>query len=404
MEIKDLKKVRRNLDKFLGDFEDCIKTRPSRENFGIYIGGQISSLERKSVEPIALEAGIPPRTLQGFLGVKRWDQEAVRVRVREIILRDHYDEEATAIIDETGCPKKGKDTVGVQRQYCGATGKVDNCVVSVHLGYASGDFHALLDSDLYLPKSWIGDEDLRKKAQIPEDVTFKKKWEIALELLKKAVKDKVPFKFLTADELYGRVGDFRKSVSELGITYVVEVPCDLEGWVKKPKTVALFDSTEEDSSTGLQLAIGSPSPRRVDQLWQRGGPSWQVYHVKDTGEGPVVWEVRHTVFYVSRDGLPFEKTRLMIARNVLTGEVKYFLSNASLEIPVEKLLHIAFNRWRIERLFEDAKGQVGFDHFEVRRYPAVMRHMILSMVSALFLMKETLKLRKKKSLLESKAS
>jgi len=206
-----------------------------------------------------------------------------------------------------------------------------------------------------LPKSWIGDEDLRKKAQIPEDVTFKKKWEIALELLKKAVKGKVPFKFLTADELYGRVGDFRKSVSELGITYVVEVPCDLEGWVKKPKTVALFDSTEEDSSTGLQLAIGSPSPRRVDQLWQRGGPSWQVYHVKDTGEGPVVWEVRHTVFYVSRDGLPFEKTRLMIARNVLTGEVKYFLSNASLEIPVEKLLHIAFNRWRIERLFEDAK-------------------------------------------------
>ena len=94
----------------------------------------------------------------------------------------------------------------------------------------------------------------------------------------------------------------------------------------------------------------------------------------------------------------------MVARNVLTGEVKYFLSNASLEIPVEKLLHIAFNRWRIERLFEDAKGQVGFDHFEVRRYPAVMRHMILSMVSALFLMKETLKLRKKKSLLESKAS
>lgn len=404
MEIKDLKKIRRNLNKFVKEFEDCIKTKPSRKYFQTYINGQISHLERKSVEPIALEAGIPPRTLQEFLGVKRWDHEAVRKRVREIIIRDYYDEEALAVVDETGIPKKGKDTVGVKRQYCGATGKVDNCVVSVHLGYVSDDFHAILDSDLYLPESWTSDEYLREKAHIPKDVTFRKKWKIALELLERAVKAGVPFKFLTADEAYGRVGDFRKGVDKLGLTYMVEVPCDLEGWTKKPKTIVTKDSSTGRPSTVPQLAPGSPSPRRVDQLWQRGGPSWQVYHIKDTSEGPVVWEVRHTVLYVSKNKLPSEKVRLMIARNVLTGEVKYFLSNASLEILVEKLLHIAFNRWHIERLFEDAKGQVGFDHFEARRYQAVIRHMILSQVSELFLMKETLKLRKKKLILESKAS
>jgi SRSO17 transposase len=409
MEINEMKAIKNNLDDFVKEFADCIKTRPSREYFQIYINGQVSNLERKSVEPIALEAGIPPRNLQEFLAIKRWNQEAVKNRVKQIILRDHYDEEAIGVIDETGCPKKGKDTVGVGRQYCGATGKVDNCVVSVHLGYVSGEFHALIDSDLYLPQTWLEDKDLRDKAQIPEGTTFRTKLEIALCMLKKAVGEdvplhlKMPFKFLTADELYGRAIEFRKGVSALKLKYVVEVPKNLRGWTKKPKTITLQDDKKENSII-IQRRLDSPEPGRVDQLWNRGGPSWQVYHIKDTTEGPVVWEVRHSKFYVCHEGLPAEDVRLMIARNVLTGEFKYFLSNDCSDTPVEKLLRIAFNRWHIERLFEDAKGQVGFDHFEVRRYPAVMRHMIISMVSELFLMKETLKLREKKSFMESKAS
>ena len=152
IEIQDLKQIRIHLDRFLEEFGDCIKTAPSRCHLRTYIGGQISDLPRKSVEPIALEAGIAPRSLQEFLGIHRWDEEAVRYRVQKLVNRDHADENAIAVVDETGFAKKGDKTPGVQRQYCGATGKIDNCVVTVHLGYIAGEFHALIDSDLFLPE------------------------------------------------------------------------------------------------------------------------------------------------------------------------------------------------------------------------------------------------------------
>ena len=136
MDVSVLKKTRRNLDKFLGQFADCIQTARSRRHLRTYVGGQVSHLERKSIEPVAPEAKVPPRSLQEFIGLHRWDHAAVGDRVQEIVVRDRSDVNAIAVIDETGCPKKGDQTAGVERQYCGATGKIANCVVSVHLGYA----------------------------------------------------------------------------------------------------------------------------------------------------------------------------------------------------------------------------------------------------------------------------
>ena len=149
------KAIRLNLDEFLRQFDDCIRTQPSRAHLRTYIGGQVGNLPRKSVEPIALDADVAPRTLQEFLGLHRWDHEAMQGRVQQVVMRDHADENAIALIDETSVAKKGDKTAGVQRQYCGASGKTDNCVVSVHLGYATDDFSALLDGALYLPQeSW----------------------------------------------------------------------------------------------------------------------------------------------------------------------------------------------------------------------------------------------------------
>lgn len=403
IQIEDLEQVRSELEGFLERFDDCIKTAPSRSHLRTYIGGQISDLPRKSVEPIALEAGIAPRSLQEFLGIHRWDEAALKRRLQKIVWTDHASENAIAVVDETSFVKKGDQTPGVQRQYCGATGKTDNCVVTVHLGYVSGDFHTLIDSDLYLPeKSWYQDPARCQKAGIPEDVVYRPKWQLALSQLRTAIENGVLFTYLTADEAYGASSQFRQGVADCGLVYVVEVPCSLSGWTQRPDVVPPGSKTSSKGrpATRTRLSKDAKDPERVDQIALRKHLAWQAFHIKNTGKGPVVWEVCSTRFYHWENGLPSKACRLMIARNVLTDEIKYFLSNAARNAPLEVLLQVAFSRWHIERLFQDGKGQVGLGHFEMRRYRPLIRHLILSMVSFLFLAKQTQRLREKKSLVE----
>lgn len=360
--------------------------------------GQTSALPRKSVEPMALQAGVPPRTLQEFLSLSRWDSAKMRARIRELVLSRHPGEAAIALIDETSFPKKGDKTAGVQRQYCGATGKTDNCVVTINLGYAVPDFHTLIDCDLYLPEAaWAGDPERRKAAGIPDGLPFRTQNQIALDLLRRAQENGAGFKYLAADERYGSDSKFRAAVAGMGITYVVEVSRTTYGWTQRPR----FEMPEASSPAGRprkkpRLESGERALRRVDELWKRGGPSWQACHVKDTEKGPVVWETRAARFWPSHQGGCLEECWLLIARNALTGELKYFLSNASADTPVETLLHVAFSRAEIEQLFEAAKGEIGLDHFEVRHYTPLMRHLIVSVASLLFLMEQTARLRKKR--------
>ena len=376
MEIKQLEELRGRLDEFVGEFDDCIKTRPGRKHLRTYVIGQLGPLDRKSVEPIALDAGVPPRSLQEFLSLHRWDHEKARRRVRELVVRRHASERAVAVIDETSFAKKGDDTCGIQPQWCGETGKIDNCVVVVHVGHATDDFHVLVDCDLFLPKkTWGTDPELRERAGIPEGVTYRPKWRIAVDLLKRTVADGVRFKYAVADELYGRTRAFRQELADLGLLYVVEIPRSTKGW------------------TAARSGGGELAPRRVEALWKRSGPSWEAFHVKDTEKGPVVWKVRAVRFRPLEEEVAGDEGWLIVARNVLTDEVKYFLSNAPEETPVETMLHVAFTGWHVEKLFEESKGEIGLGHFEVRRYLPVMRHLILSMASLLFLVEQTERLR-----------
>jgi SRSO17 transposase len=379
VEPEDMKEVRRNLTKFLLEFRWCVNTKCNRAHVRTYVEGQISDLPRKSVEPIALAAGVAPRTLQEFLSLHQWDEQSVCRRVQRLVMRDHADPNAIAVIDETSFAKKGNKTAGVQRQYCGSTGKKDNCVITVHLGYVAGDFHALVDGDLYLPEqTWDADRERCRAAGIPDEVRYRPKWQIALDLLDHTMAHGVRFKFLVADEAYGRCEAFRQGVDERGLIYVVEVNCNQYGWTPHARA--------KDPSA---------QARRVDHLWRRGGPAWTLFHIKNTDKGPVVWEARATRFIPPEHKQPGRECWLIVARNVLDGEVKYFLSNAPADTPIERLLHVAFSRWHIERIFEDGKGEIGMDHFEVRRYRSILRHLVLSMVSFLFLMQETRRLQKK---------
>ena len=161
MDAAWINRLEPQLDAYLDEFADCFGRSDTREHLPVYVRGQLSDLPRKSVEPIALAAEVPPRTLQQFLSLLDWDHDRLRQRLHGIVSRDHADRHAVGLIDETGCPKKGTKTPGVRRQYCGATGKIDNCVTTVHLGYAADDFHCLLDSAV--PAPGVG----RRPAAVP---------------------------------------------------------------------------------------------------------------------------------------------------------------------------------------------------------------------------------------------
>ena len=369
---------------FVDQFSDCFGRSEPRGHLANYIRGQLSNLPRKSVEPIAAFVGVAPRTLQEFLGTDEWDHEKLRDRVQQIVARDHADPQAIGIIDDSGHPKKGKKTACVSRQYCGNTGKIDNCVVTVHLSFASYDtrFRTMLDSTLYLPKDgW--DEARRRESRIPEDVVYRPKYVIALEQLDRALGNGVRFGWITTDEWYANFSVFIDGLEKREQRFVLEIPRDTLGWLFSPGDLRV-------------------PPKRVDHLgrysWPLARQPWTRFHVKDTEKGPLVWEVKAAPFWMWMAGKVHGPYWLVLARNVLDPkEQKYFLSNAAPGTPLEAILRVAFSRWPIERCFEDEKTELGLSHFEVRTYPSVLRHLLITQVSHLFLAQQNCRLREKKS-------
>ena len=390
MDVQQICQLKPKLTLFLQQFDDCFPRKDTRAHLAIYITGQLSDLPQKSVEPIALKAGVPPRTLQEFFTQLCWSEDQMRDRFQGIVRTQHAGAQAIGLIDETSDVKKGHKTPGVKRQWCGVVGKRENCIVTVHLGYARNDFHCLLDSELFLPEDWSQDRERCRQAGIPDAMTYRPKWQIALELFDRAVGNGLHFDWMTFDEGYGGKPDFLRSLSARGQQFVGEVPKNFVGWLKAPHVVARpFHKDRQGRGRRIpRLASDSPSARRVDELTDElRDQAWRRWHVKDRDDGPMVWEVKHGRFTPKdEDGLPGEPMHLIVARNVLSpAETKFFVSNAPPEVPVSTLLLVAFSRWRVERCFEDEKGEIGLDHYEGRRYLGLKRHLIVSAVSHLFL-------------------
>ena len=410
MDVQQIKGIGRKLKTFLNEFDDCFGRSEPREHLYTYVRGQLSDLPRKSIEPMALAAGIAPRTLQGFLSYQLWDEPHLRDRLQWIVARDHAHPKAIGVIDESGNPKKGRHTACVQRQWCGNLGKRDNCVVGVHLGYVAGDFQCLLDSDLFIPQAWAQDPVRRKEVGIPDGVVFRTKPEIALEQVGRSMRNGIRVSAWTFDELYGRGREFLDGLTGLGQNFVGEIPCDFVGWLQEPR-VLRHPSLPESHKGGCQrryprVSRKSLAAREVRHL-ARYSPvfrqqKWQRFRIKDGEKGPVVWEVKHATFYRKHgpDGLPGPAHTLIVARNVLDPkEIKYFLSNQGIDgqtVTLEWMLWVAFSRWPIERCFEIAKSELGMDHFEMRSWRGIHRHWYLTQVSQLFCARVHQRLREKK--------
>jgi SRSO17 transposase len=186
MDAAMIRELKTELEDFLHRFDDCFQRRDTRAHLKSYVGGQLSDVKRKNVEAMALEGGVPVRTLQEFLSQHKWNEDGMRDRLQHIVSDEHAHEHSIGIIDETSDDQKGHKTPSVQRQYLGCAGKQDNGIVTVHLAYAAGDFHCLLDGELFLPEGWSADRDRCREAGIPDDKVYRPKSEIALELYDRA--------------------------------------------------------------------------------------------------------------------------------------------------------------------------------------------------------------------------
>jgi SRSO17 transposase len=404
MDAKQIRQLKPMLTRYLKQFDDCFARRDTRAHFSTYVEGQLSDLGEKSCEPIALAAGIPPRTLQEFLSTYRWEEDRTRNRLQELVIRDHAGRNSIGVIDETSDVKQGDKTPGVKRQWCGTVGKTENCIVTVHLAYAADDFHCLLDGDLFLPEDWSNDRVRCRAAGIPDDVVYRPKWNIALELFDRARDNGVSFDWLTFDEGYGGKPEFLRELQGRKQCFVGEVPTTFTGWIHEPRvTERPFRRIKGRGRKTPRMVAGSRPAISVENMLKYSpelrDQEWVRYRVKDGEKGPMVWEVKHVQITVKDEkGLPGMRLHLVVARNALDPtEIKFFLSNASAETSVQTLLLVAFSRWRVERCFEDQKQEVGLDQWEGRHWLGLKRHLILTSVSYLFLARVREKLRGEKS-------
>jgi SRSO17 transposase len=354
-------------------YRGCFGQDRTAAHFDTYCRGLLSDLPRKSVEPIALAAGTAVRTLQEFLVTAKWEYTAARDRLHRR-MAEHLAElppdplGVVGVIDETSAVKKGEQTPGVQRQYLGCAGKIDNGVVTVHVGVAKGHFQTLLDADLYLPASWAADRERCRAAGIPEGVRYRAKWRVALDQLMRLDANGVRFDWLTFDEGYGSKGPFLWVLGLVNQKFVAEVPCNF----------------------AVRATPGGPS-RRADahQPGVRTG-RWRRFRIGRTTQADVVWRARRTRVWAAR-----RWHTLVTAVNEATGEVKHVVTNAVGE-PLATVLAVAFRRATVEHAFRVGKTELGLTHFEGRQYVGLMRHLTLTLVVMGFVAVHTERLRGEK--------
>ena len=345
--------------RFLGGFERSFDPR-SVDHLRNDCRGLLSDLPRKSVEPIALAAGTAVRTLQEFLKDYVWDRDGVRDALQRRVaahlgtVRDPLG--TVGIADETSQRKKGTKTPGVPRQYLGCVGKTENGVVTVHVGVARGKYKALLDADLFLPESWDADRERCRAADIPDEVVYRPKWQIALEQVRRAAANGVAFDWFTFDEGYGDKPGFLAGLEADGVVSVGEVP----------RTFATADG---------------PAERVVANDRRFTGQRWRVVRVPHQTQADAAWEVKAGRVRVRREGrVVGGEYWLLVARNRSTAEVKYFVSNAAADVPVARLVRVAFTRWHVEHAFRITKSEAGLTHYEGRSYVGLTRHQMLCLL------------------------
>jgi SRSO17 transposase len=316
-----------------------------------YVRGLASMVERKSSWQLAEHAGHrSPDRFQRLLHSAAWDEHGVCEDVRDWAVRQLADAEAVLVADDTGFLKKGTRSAGVQRQYSGTAGRIENCQIGVFLAYASPLGRALIDAELYLPVSWTDDRRRCAAADVPAEVGFATKPELARAMIERVVKAGLPFGWVAADEAYGDNPGLRGWLEGEGIRYVMAVSCD-------------------------HLVATADGPQRADTLAARPGLAWRRMSCGDGAKGPRLYD------FAEIPDAESGAHRLVVRRGIDGGELAFFWCHTPTGATLADLVRVIGMRWAVEECFQAAKGQVGLDHYQVRSYPGWYRHVTLAIAA-----------------------
>jgi SRSO17 transposase len=383
LSAEDLENIRQDLNEFTALFDDTFRRIEPTELCQLYLQGLLSDTERKNVEAIALELEGPKvvRNLQRFMTDYEWDEPWMRQQHWTLCAESLADAQGVWSIDASEFPKKGRESVGVAPQYCGALGKTANCQSGVFICYSSPKGHALLDTRLYLPQCWFTDayRDRReKKCRVPKDITFKTKPEIALQLCAEIWKGKLfPGQWVTCDASFGNNEAFLAQLPK-EMLYLAEISCTRKVWLKQAPQ---HPTLETEGCTVEQL------------LQEKDLLRWQSRKIAEGEKGPMVAGFARVRVYLSSERSA-ESERTLLLRNDPNGQIKYALSNAPEDVAWSELVRVSAARWPIERCFQEDKSELGLDHYEHRSWPAWHRHTRLVFLAHLFLLRLRLKYKK----------
>jgi SRSO17 transposase len=377
---------------FQSAFHDCFARSEPRAHFFDYMVGQFSPLERKSIEPMALKvADANIRGMQRFISDAVWDEDQMRWQYHHVVADEMGDGDGVLIFDETGFVKKGNDSAGVARQYCGPLGKVENCQVGVFAGYATRHGYALVAQRLFLPEVWLSDVygARRHKCQVPDELTFQSKPQLAAEMLRSLVADGLlPFRYLVADCLYGNSPEFLDAIDAcIGVTALVAIPGESRCWRQCPASEDKTYRYQGQERSKRVVVETAPEPMSVAALAASlPASSWYQRRVSEGTKGPIAYEFARQRVTLSKGGLP-DRTVWLVIKRTLGAEPRYAyaISNAPRSTPLSTFVWLSGRRWAIEQCFEECKGEVGMDHYEVRKYPGWHHHMLMSMLAHFFL-------------------
>jgi SRSO17 transposase len=346
----------------------------------VVLQGRLSGLERKTSEPIANQAGRPRKPVQHFVGAGLWDDEAVMAELRRHVAEEIGDPNAVLVFDSSGFPKKGTQSCGVARQWCGRLGKIDNCQVGVFATYAAPGGHAPLDRCLYLTKDSAADRKQRRKTHVPKEVVYREKWRIALDLLDRSGPD-VPHAWITGDDEFGRATEFRAELRLRHERYVLDVPSN-----------TLVREVAERPG-------GGRPPFEPVAAWAARQPvsRWKTITIRAGEQGPLkVRALKRRVQTKDDEGRVGPAETLVVIRSLgADARTWYTLSNASRDERLPVLVAVHSERHRVEEVLQEGKGEVGLDHYEVRSWVGWHHHMTLSLLALWFLTLERRRLGKK---------
>jgi len=381
---------------FHSEFHGCFGRKEHRRLGLAYITGLLSNNEAKSVEPIALEFldEKSVRPLQRFMKSYRWDDGAMEAHHQTMLSQEIADPTGMITVDPSDFPKKGKESVGVARQYCGALGKVDNCQSGVFVGYTSRKGYGLLTCRLYMPESWFSEEQKERRDfnLVPDNIIFQTKPQIASDLINKIDQtNQFPAQWIGCDAAFGSDWDFLESLPR-DKYYFANIKSNTRVFLAKPKVGVLSYSGRGPRPKKPRVMKGTIYT--VAKIARSKKLIWKQVVLAEGAKGPIIADVACLRVIPIQDNLPKETSIWLFLRRMEDGQIKYAFSNAPETIPLAELCEAATMRWPIEQCFQDGKSEVGMDQYEHRSWPAWHRHMLYVFLALQFLLRLRLRLKK----------